>query len=437
MVINTIVALLVIGFLVVRFLQPFGDGAGKEAAGGKAGKAGKGARLGAAAPAVAVEISPVDVQAIQDIGLFSGSLLPKTQYIVSPKVSGRLQKLHVNAGDSVRRGALLAELDDEEFVQTVAQSEAELAIAKANLRESEALLDISRREFERVKSMRAQKISSEAEVESSQAEFQSRQAKHQVTQAQVSQKEAQLKSNRIRLGYTRIEALWSDANGTRFIGERFQEEGALLSANSPIVSVLDLSSVIAVVDVVERQYFRLQVGQKASITTAALPGRVFTGRVARIPPFLNASTRQARVEIEIPNGDLLLKSGMFVVCRIIFAAKDAVACVNNNALVRRGDLRGVFTISREERTARFVPVEIGIVGKDFSEIVSPTDLVGQVTVTLGHHLLEDGATVLLPEDRLKAEAETEAPQGRGKGKEKSKEKGKKGKKEKSGPGAGE
>lgn len=98
-------------------------------------------------PAVAVEISPIETGVIRDIGQFSGTLIPKSQFVVAPKVSGKLKKLYINIGDRVIRGQMVAQLDDEEYLQQVAQ--ADLKVARANLEEARNVLELARKELDR------------------------------------------------------------------------------------------------------------------------------------------------------------------------------------------------------------------------------------------------------------------------------------------------
>lgn len=351
----------------------------------------------ATAAAVAVETAPVRAMDMADEGRFTGSLIPRSRFVVAPKVTGRLKKLSCDVGDTVSLGQVIAEIEDEEIVQELAQADAELAIARANLTESMAMLDIGRREFERVKAMRQQKVSSEAEVDAAQAQYKSREAKTEVNKAQVMQKEAALKTSRIRLSYTKIQALWDEKTPTRLVGERFQDVGAMLSPNTPILSLLDIKAVISVVDVVERDYFRIQVGQEAIITTGSLAKRQFRGKVVRMAPALDAETRQARVEIEISNPDLLLKPGMFVTTQIQFSQRQNVKAVPASSIVTREGRKGVFRADLESKKAVFIDVEPGIVQGDFVEIASPS--VDGTVVTMGQHLLEDGSPILVADDQ--------------------------------------
>jgi multidrug efflux pump subunit AcrA (membrane-fusion protein) len=85
---------------------------------------------------VAVEVSPVEIRTMKDMGLFTGSLDPKSQFVVAPKIAGRLERLYVKIGDPVKKDALIAVLESQEYLQQVDQAKAELDVAKANLAES-------------------------------------------------------------------------------------------------------------------------------------------------------------------------------------------------------------------------------------------------------------------------------------------------------------
>ena len=400
-----VVFLILVAFLIQKGLPKASKGPGN------------GNGRGRQRPRIAVEVSPIGLRTMIETGVFSGSIIPQVQYTVAPKVAGRLRKLFVDAGDTISSGQAIAELDDEEFVQTLAQAQAELSIARANVKESKALLEIADREHQRVKAMRAQKVSSEADVEAALAQLESRRARHLVNQSQVTLKEASVEAARIRLSYTKLNVTWTNGGTVRHVGERFQDEGALLSPNTPIVSIYDLGTVVAVVDVVERDYYKLRVGQTATIKTAALPERIFEGKVARIAPMLDAATRQARIEIDVPNADFALKPGMFVSVHIVFETREQALAVPSAALVRRDGRAGVFHVDEAAMAAAFYPVETGIVTRDYVEIASPT-LSGQV-VTLGHHLLEDGSPIRLPDSAPKADRQAssagDAPKGKNRG----------------------
>ena len=343
---------------------------------------------------VAVEVAAVQKAAIREIGQFTGSLYPLSEFIVAPKIAGRLEKILVHIGDPVQGNQLVAVLDDAEYRQQVIQAQAELEVARANLQESKNTIENAKREYERTVALRKKKIASESQLDAAESEYKTQQAKMKVAIAQVSQKEAELKMARVRLSYAQIQVPANNTTGHRVVGERFVDEGAMLAPNTPIASILDIGKLIAVIFVIERDYSKIQPGLEAVITTDAFTGRTFSGKVIRIAPLLKEKSREARVEIEVPNGNMFLKPGMFVRIQIEFDAHQNATVVPAAALVKRNGDQGVFLADLEKKTARFVPVTIGIVNGTLAEVLTPS-ITGEV-VTLGHHLLEDGATIILP-----------------------------------------
>ena len=345
--------------------------------------------------AVPVEIMPIRKDVINDVGIFTGSLIPKSQFVVAPKVSGWLRELLVNVGDTVTRNQVIAVLDDAEYTQQVEQARAELQVTKANADNCSSDLKLAEREYERAKALRDKQIASVSELEQAEAELNSIKTQLEVSLAQVAQKEAALKAAELKLSYTKVQAFWESDDQTRVIGERFVDEGTLLQVNQQIVSILENDILIAVVYVVEKDYPKIKIDQVAVIDTDAYPEKTFTGKIVRVAPLLKETSRQARVEIEIPNPDQLLKPGMFVRTRIEFASHENATLIPLAALVRRNDTQGVFIVDRENLKANFISVKVGIINNDLVEILEP-EISGYVA-TLGNHLLEDGSNVTLPE----------------------------------------
>ena len=344
-----------------------------------------------AAVIVPVETAGIHKASISDIQLFTGTLMPKAHFIVAPKVGGRMEKLLVNIGDVVKHDQLIAVLEDDEYKQQVEQARAELSVAKANLEEQQSALQAAQREFERIKALHGKKIASDSELDSSQLKHQAQSAKVKVALAQVEQKQAALRAAEVRLSYTEIRASWENGDEARVVGERFVDEGAMLASNAPIVSIYDISTLSAVIFVIERDYPKVRIGQTATVTIDAYPDRSFQGEIIRVSPVLQKTSRQARVEVAILNPDWLIKPGMFARVHIEFAKRDQATVVPVASLVKRNDQRGVFLVDQESMKAHFVPVTVGIMSKDKAEITQPV-LSGMV-VTLGQHLLEDGSSV--------------------------------------------
>jgi RND family efflux transporter MFP subunit len=344
---------------------------------------------------VAVEIAPIIEGPIMDLGLFSGTIIPKSQFVIAPKVSGKLQKLYVDIGDRLRNGQLVAQLEDEEYQQQVIQAEADLNVARANLEEARSSVELARKDLERSESLHQKGIQSDAQLDSARAQFSAQESRFKVTEAQVSNREAALEAARVRLSYTKISASWEKGAETRYVGERFVHEGALLSPNSQIISVIELQPITAVIYATDKEYFRIEPGQDVDVSSTAFPDRPFRGRVTRVAPLLQETSRQARVEIDIDNESNILKPGMFINAEIEFGRRDKAKLVPYSSLVVRSGQEGVFIADVENKKASFVPVKTGIVEGEFAEVIEPAGLSGYAVV-LGQHLLQDGMNIILP-----------------------------------------
>ncbi len=369
------------------------------------------ARKGPAA--VAVEVAQVRRATIHNVATFVGDLTARSEFVVAPKVAGRLVNLLADVGDTVENGQLVAILDDGEYKQQVEQAKAELAVTNAVVEEARSTLETAQREYDRVQALRGKKIASESELDEALSQYRTALSRHKVSLAQVAQKEAALKTAEVRLEYTRIKASWSGGSDVRMIGERFAGTGAMLAANDRIVSVVDIDDLTAVIHVTEAQYAQLRVGQAVNVSCIAYPGKAFTGQVARIAPLIKQTSREARVEIQVNNAERLLRPGMFIEARIELARHENALVVPEAALVRRGERQGVFLADAGGRKARFVPVVEGIFERleegQLVEILQPA-LSGEV-ITLGGHLLEDDTPITIVRPEVADAAPAAGPAG--------------------------
>lgn len=355
-------------------------------------------------PPVAVEVAGVRHGPISEVRNLTGSVLPKYQYVVAPKISGRIVTIHKRIGDWVGAGELIARIDDAEYQQGVLEAEANLKIAEASLAEASSQLELARQEKERAESLQAKGIASPSELDAAVSNYSAQESRLQLAQAQVEQRGASLKSARIRLSYTRLSA-----SQPGFIGERFADEGALLAPNSAVVSVIAIDSVIVRTTIIERDYGRIKKGQSATVSVDAFPDRHFAGTVRRIAPMLQEASRVAQMEVEVANDQFLLKPGMFARVDVVIAEAESAQIVPSAALVIRSGETGIFVVTGGEDVVHYVPVVTGIVTQKDTEILSPA-LDGMV-VTLGQHLLNDGGAVLLPKA---APEQTPGPDASGK-----------------------
>lgn len=321
---------------------------------------------GPARPPVAVEVDTPRYEPIQETRQLTGSIYPLYQYIVAPKISGRIIQIGKRIGDWVERGEVIARIDAAEYQQAVLEAEANLKISQANLNESRSQFELAKQELERVQSLQQKGIASPAELEAATTNFQALQSRVELAQAQIEQRQAALNSAGIRLSYAVLRA-----TEPGFIGERFVDEGSLLAPNAPVVSVLGIDTVIVRTTVIERVYGQIRLGQTAQIEVDAFPGKRFHGRVSHLAPMLQEASRVAQLEVEVANDSLLLKPGMFSKVTVVLAEKESAQVVPSQAVVSRDGAPGVFVVQAGESVARYLPVQVGINTPAKTEIVAP------------------------------------------------------------------
>ncbi len=369
-----------VGWLVFAKLQQTGGGA---------------ERRGAAPAAAPVEVAAVELGPIELRRVFNGSVEANAEFVVAPKVSGRVEEIGLDFSDPVTRGQVVARLDNAEYVQAVTQAEADLAVAEANLAEARSLLAIAERELDRIDTLSRRGVSSAAERDTAEASQLARSAHVEVTRAQVVRARAALETTRIRLGYSEVSADWRGGSDSRVVAERFVDEGETVAANAPLLRIVELDPVAASFFVTERDYGLLRPGQAVELHTDAYPDDVFVGRISRISPVFRENARQALVELTVDNPVLALKPGMFVRASVLLQRVEEARIVPDAAVVRR-DGAGVFVV--DGAAARWRAVETGIRDGDRVAVVGGELAAGERVVVLGQQLLDDGSAVIVAGD---------------------------------------
>jgi RND family efflux transporter MFP subunit len=347
---------------------------------------------------------PVEVAKIQrgPIALrrtFSGELEALAEFVVAPKVSGRVERVLVNIPDTVKRGQIVAELDNDEYVQAVAQAQADLEVARAKLSEAKSALEIANREFKRTEALLARGVASDSEFDAARQDQLAKQAQLKVSAAEVTKAESSLETANIRLGYTKVTAGWTGGSEQRLVAERYVDEGQTVAANAPLLLIVELHPIVGVVFVTERDYAYLKPGQLVSLTTDTYPGEQYEGRIDRIAPVFRKSTRQARIEMTIDNPQHRLKPGMFIRATVVLARVPETTIVPEQALTIRDDRSGVFIVGEDGRSVIWREVKVGIRAGDRVQ-VEGNGLSGRV-VTLGQQLIDDGSAINIPAEQNK------------------------------------
>jgi membrane fusion protein, multidrug efflux system len=427
------------------------DSATTVAAGSSAPAGGSGGRMGRGGPRapMPVEFATVSRGTLSEQILVVGNLIGAATVDVAPRVTGRLETISVKLGDTVRRGQMLAKVEDQELQQQVRQAQASYQVAEATIRQRQADLNLAKANLDRSRSLVDRELLPQQSHDDTVSRHQAAQAQLDLAEAQFEQTKARLDELKITLSNTSIT---SPVDG--FVGKRYVDPGAFVGTTSPVVSVVDIRTVRLVANLVERDVRQVRAGTPAVVEVDAYPGEQFSGSVSRVAPVFDPSTRTAEMEIEVPNPGYRLKPGMYARVQLTVDTRGDALTVPRNAIVDAGGQTGVFIaeaapeggpgaggdggpagrgpqtgargapqaeapVSRTGRSeggspasgrgpagggasapgqpnliARFVPVETGIRTADTVEIVSGLRE-GARVITVGAGALRDGERILL------------------------------------------
>jgi RND family efflux transporter MFP subunit len=316
-----------------------------------------------------------------------GSLRPIAEVEVMSKIAGRIEQVLVDVGDPVRRGQLLAVVEDREIEQQIHEAEAALAVSRASIQQREAELANFTRQVRRFRDLYEQDLISRQELDDVLTRQQASEAQVELSRAQYRQAQASVNQFKIDLENTR-----SNAPMDGFVGRRMVHPGALVSGNTPILHIVDLRTLRMVVHVVEKDIVRVRREVEAEIRVDAFPVRTFRGKVSRVSPIMDPATRTGEVEIYVANDRLDLRAEMFARVTLDLGGQRKGILVPREALVYRGDQSGVFALNGNR--VQFRPVQVGMTQQNTVEILEGVRL-GEQVVSMGASLLKDGDQVRL------------------------------------------
>lgn len=259
----------------------------------------------------------------------SGLIEPIRVVEVKSKASGEVLSLHVQTGDRVEQGALLADIDPRDVRNGLAQAEADLEVAQVKARTTEA----NRARAER---LRAEQVMTQQEYEAA-------------VESAAGAKAALVRaSTNLELARERMRDVTIRAPIAGVILEKNIEQGQIVasattnvSGGTTLLRMADLAEVQARALVDEVDIGRVVVDQRASVTVESYPGRVFRGRVAKIEPaaVVVQNVTMFPVLVRLDNRESLLRPGMNAEVVVEVARRPDVVAVANTAVVARRDVR--------------------------------------------------------------------------------------------------
>jgi HlyD family secretion protein len=284
--------------------------------------------------------------------------------------------MSVKLGDRVRRGQVIGKIEDREIVEQVRQAEASHQVAEATIRQRKADLNLALTNVERSRNLFGRQLLPKQTLDDAEARYTSAVAQVDLSEAQLAQSGARLQELEINLANTNVV---SPIDG--FVAKRNVDPGAWVSQQAPLVSVVDISSLRLVTNVVEKDLRLVGVGDTGLVEVDAYLGEKFKGRIARVSPIIDPATRTAPMEVEIPNPDFRLKPGMYARVDLEIEGRQNVLLVPKIALVDSEGRRGVYQPSEDNR-ATFKPVKVGIEDAERAEILDGLHE-GETVVSVG------------------------------------------------------
>lgn len=330
-------------------------------------KPGESAKLRLASPESAtlagVQVAPAEVGAAKDaIECYAEIAFDQNKLarIVAP-VSGILESVEADLGSKV------------------SEKESVARIWSANIAEAASKAVLTRQAVERERKLRAQKVTSEKDLQEAEAAAQSANQQLQTlgfTAAQIGEMD-----NRTRESV--LLPLRAPFAGE--IVERSAVRGAMVEAGKQLFTVADCSTMWAFAAVPETALVRVRLGQEVELRLEALPDRVFMGKVTWIAAEVDEKTRMARVRVEVPNPDGLLRANLFAKARILLPGKKNAVLVPDSAIQRIEGNKMVFVQKGPDLfDARAVRLGARFDGK--VELVEGLNAGEQVVVARGYPL---------------------------------------------------
>ncbi len=260
------------------------------------------------------------------------------QVAVTPLVAGRVARVSAELGDRVRRGQTVAQIYSPELAEARTRyvtARARLAAHDQELRRTERLLEIGAASRQELEGIHAEHAAQTAEV----ASARSRLELLGVSRAAL---------DGPALGDNAAATISVTAPIDGVVIARGANVGLNVDPATPLLTIVDLSTVWIIADLYEKDFAKVSVGDTATITTTAYPERVFTGKVSYIDPQVAADTRTAKVRVEVSNPRGEFRLGMFADVSLAGAGGRSMVVVPKSALQEVGSRQVVYLVNPKE-----------------------------------------------------------------------------------------
>jgi RND family efflux transporter MFP subunit len=253
-----------------------------------------------------------------------GVVKPFAMAKISSEEGGLITSLSKDKGSYVRRGEIVARIKKDVEVATYEQSQAQIELARMNYEKQKALYE-----------------------DNATTEIQYLSAKWQY---EAALRGADILKQRLKTGFVR-----SPING--FVNEKYMNRGEMSAPGSPILNVIDISSVKISAGIPERNIEQIKMGQTVKVTVDVLPGAEFSGKITYIAPSLSTTNRTLEIEVIIVNRDKILKPEMSANVEIAQMTSENVVVLPQDYIVDFGENnKYVFVLEGDVAKKRMITI---------------------------------------------------------------------------------
>ncbi len=297
-----------------------------------------------------------------------GSIQAITEAPILARADGYLRRRMVDIGDRVRAGQPVAEIEapetDEQVRQAKAnllQAQAELDEALANYEQGKSAMQLAKVTAQRWSNLVAKGAVSKQENDQYQTQFQTQSASLQSLQKAIGARRGNVAA--AEAAVARLDKVQEyrvvKAPFDGIITMRNVDVGALVNAGSTLLfRIAQTATLRTYVNVPQASASSIKPGELAHLSVSNLPGREFTGTVARTANSLDPSSRTLLVEVHVPNAEGLLLPGMYADVDLSYTRPHPPLLVPSDALVTRGD-GPIVAVVRPDHTVHLAAVEVG------------------------------------------------------------------------------
>ncbi len=306
-----------------------------------------------------VEVSPVLTQKVFDRFEGVGTIEALEAITVVAEIEAVVKALPFREGGFIRRGELIAQLDDAQLAAELARADALRAQTKST--------------FDRVKSIVDQGAGAPQDLDDA--------------SAALKVAEANLDLAKARIAKTRIVAAFDG-----IIGARRVSVGTFIRSGQAITDLANIDEIRVTFSAPERFLSKLSQGAIVTVSTPAFPGQAFDGKIIVIEPMIDAASRSARVVARVRNVGRKTRPGMSANVSAVLSERPSALTIPNEAVFGSGNQSFVFVVKPDSSVAR-VAVTLGTRMSDVVEVLGGLEP-GMTVVRAGHQKLFDGGKVM-------------------------------------------